>query len=376
MKEELDQTLDDYLSSIYVISHSYSSVTMYRMSIVNRNHVGFRDFLQQKYNINELQLVEKIQKQELDIYKLLKEFVIFLDQNEYSPKSIQSRLAAVKGYMRHLGIKVYVEDFKQTVRLPKIIRHREEPLTKELISRLLRNLSPKLQTTVLVLTASGMRIGELVQLKLSDIDFDSNPTTIRLRAETTKTRQERETFLTSEATNSLKDYLRRFHNWQEGKENEHLRDVEIFGRTSSRKSQKKNKTKAPRHLITSASLMSSLQYFTDKVPGLDGTNQNGRKAIHFHAFRKFFRTTVGNVVGRDFAEAIIGHGFYMDTYYQLSEEKKRQMYLDAEPHLTISDFETVEKNIKVLSVKNSQLEKKFNDLLEYLRTNSIEIPNF
>jgi len=39
------------------------------------------------------------------------------------------------------------------------------------------------------------------------------------------------------------------------------------------------------------------------------------------------------------------------------------MYLDAEPHLTLSDFEAVEKNIKKLSEKNSQLEEKFNDLL-------------
>jgi len=93
-------------------------------------------------------------------------------------------------------------------------------------------------------------------------------------------------------------------------------------------------------------------------------------------FRKFFRTTVGNVCGRDYAEALMGHGFYMDTYYQLPEGKKKQMYLDAESHLTISDFKEVEKNIKTLSAKNTQLEEKFNDLLAYLRTNSIEVPNF
>ncbi len=51
------------------------------------------------------------------------------------------------------------------------------------------------------------------------------------------------------------------------------------------------------------------------------------------------------------------------------------MYLDAEPHLTLSDFEAVEKTMKTISAKNSQLEEKFNDLLAYLRTNSIEVPN-
>ena len=41
----------------------------------------------------------------------------------------------------------------------------------------------------------------------------------------------------------------------------------------------------------------------------------------------------------------------------------------------LSDFEEVEKNIKNLSEKNTQLEEKCNDLLAYLRTNKIEIPN-
>jgi len=57
-------------------------------------------------------------------------------------------------------------------------------------------------------------------------------------------------------------------------------------------------------------------------------------------------------------------------------DKKKQMYLDAEPQLTISDFKEVEKNLKILSAKNTLLEEKFNDLLAYLRANSIEVPNF
>ena len=72
----------------------------------------------------------------------------------------------------------------------------------------------------------------------------------------------------------------------------------------------------------------------------------------------------------------MGHGFYMDTYYQLPDEKKREMYLDAESHLTISDFEAVEKNMKVLSTKYQNLENKVDDLMQYLRTNSIEVPDF
>jgi integrase len=168
------------------------------LSIVNKNKVGFRDFIEQKYGFDEIKLVEKIKSQELDAYKILKEFVIFLDKNGYTSKSIQTRLASVKGYLRHLGVKIYSEDFKYSVKLPKNVRQREEPITKATIARVLKHLPLKLQTVVIVLCASGMRIGELVQLKLSDIDFNANPTIIRIRAETTKTKQSRETFLTAE----------------------------------------------------------------------------------------------------------------------------------------------------------------------------------
>ena len=91
------------------------------------------------------------------------------------------------------------------------------------------------------------------------------------------------------------------------------------------------------------SLQYSLRTHVKNIPELNLRNENGFKAIHFHVFRKYFRTVVGNICGRDYTEVLMGHGFYMDTYYQLPDEKKKQMYLDAESDLTISDFESVEK---------------------------------
>jgi len=42
--------------------------------------------------------------------------------------------------------------------------------------------------------------------------------------------------------------------------------------------------------------------------------------------------------------------------------------------LTLSDFKAVEKNFKALSAKHTQLESKLDDLVNYLQTNSIQIP--
>lgn len=50
------------------------------------------------------------------------------------------------------------------------------------------------------------------------------------------------------------------------------------------------------------------------------------------------RTVVENACGRDFAEAMIGHKFYLSTYYNLSEAQKKELYLKAEPYLTISNY--------------------------------------
>lgn len=374
MKEQLDQKVKDYLDSIYLISHSYSTVSAYKLAIYNKNKSGFRDFLQQKHGINELEFTDQIKQEKFDVYAILRDFVVFLDQNRYKPKSITTRLTAVKGYLRFLGVKIYTEDCKHIIKIPKNIQESEVALTKELILRVLRNIPPRLQTVILVLSSSGMRIGELVQLKLSDIDFTTTPTTIRLRAQITKTRHSRETFITSEATNSLKDYLVRTLNWSEGKDNSHLDDLIIFGRGYSSYRKTKDTFTQPSHLNAEGVLMKQLRNSIKKIPDLNKTNLNGIKVIHFHALRKFFRTTVGNALGRDFAEALIGHQFYMSTYYQMNDEKKREMYLEIEPLLTISDFKTVEKNIKKLSEKNSQLEEKFNDLLQYLRINKIEVP--
>lgn len=375
--KDSNKPLEDYLASVFILSHSHSTVSTYRMAITNKHKTGFREFLLEKYSINEFELTEKVKSNTLDVYKILNEFVVFLDSKQYMPKSIMSRMPAVKGYLRNLGLRFSSEDYKQIVRIPRVIKQREEPITKELIIKLQRNFPPKLQTVFLVLSSSGMRLGELVQLEIGDVDFTTHPTTIRLRAETTKTRTERETFLTTEATNSLKEYLKRSFGWDVNKENLNLKNIKIFGRTSKIVNLKRKlNPKQPSHLHAESLLHNSLRYFLEKNPELNITSKNGRKVVHFHGFRKYFRTVVGNTCGRDFAEELMGHGFYMDTYYQLSVEKRQEMYLKAEPFLTISDFKAVEKDMKVLSTKYQNLENKVDDLMAYLRTNSIEVPEF
>jgi integrase len=247
-----------------------------------------------------------------------------------------------------------------------------------MLLRLLHNAPAKLQTAILVATSSGMRVGELVQIKISDVDFNSKPTRIRIRAEITKTREARETYLTNEAIISLKDYLKRYFGWEDGQSNESIRDRAIFGRTSQivKSFTRKTGRKSHPYLTSVNCLDQTLKRALRKIPELDRKNENSRSLIHFHSFRKFFRTTVSNAVGRDYAEALMGHGFYLDTYYTLAEDKKREMYLQAEPYLTISDFTNVEKTMNAISERQKILEQKLANIELYAQEKGISVPTW
>ncbi|MBN4046127.1 hypothetical protein JYT57_00425, partial [Nitrosarchaeum koreense] len=88
MDKLLDQKLKGYLDSVYIMSHSYSTIASYRLSIVNQNKTGFRDYLQQTYSIDELEFVEQTKQEKFDVYATLRDHVVYLDGKKYKPTSI------------------------------------------------------------------------------------------------------------------------------------------------------------------------------------------------------------------------------------------------------------------------------------------------
>ena len=358
------QLLDYYLDSIYLLSHSESSKKAYQ-SYIKNDQSGFRKFLKQEYNCDEIQLAFRIENKELDVYQVLNKYVIFLDKIEIKPRGIKSGLSCVKGYLTSLGLDVYSEKCKQLIKLPKIRRVKKEPLTKEILVKLLHILPIKLRTAVLIAVSSGMRIGEIAVLTLDDIEFNSDPVRINIQAETTKTREERDTFISKEASEALRDYLTRYFAWREDKPNKQLEGVKIFGRTS--KTPKKTEFSLGEQRRNAGLLQTTLYRSIEDIPELFRFNKEGRKMIHFHAFRDFFYTQVSTISGSNFAHALMGHGEYLDTYYVLSEKQKIKLYKQAEPYVTISDFSKVEKDLERIQENQNDINEKYEMFERYLR---------
>jgi len=107
--------------------------------------------------------------------------------------------------------------------------------------------------------------------------------------------------------------------------------------------------------MTSArgNLMNMLRRSVLVIPDLAMKNEGGKLQIHFHAFRKWFKTQVTNAQESDFAEALMGHKSLKLVYYKQSAEERQKMYKKLEPNLTISDFSKVEKTMEEMQ---SQIE--------------------
>jgi integrase len=172
---------------------------------------------------------------------------------------------------------------KMKFRLPKRVSGYQRGLTREAINRVIRFANPKLATTILIACSSGMKIGEIIQLKMSDVDLDVSPVTITIRGETAKTRETRLTHISSEAKNALKDYLARY-----GTQNEYLflREHEL----EEKDAELSDEERYFRFVIASKhNLESQLNRCIKKIPELNAKNENQKNWIHFHAFRACLR---------------------------------------------------------------------------------------
>ena len=361
------------------------------------------EFLQVEKNLTlEQAQTMLIENKNLDPLVLLDEYLTFLrtytrkNGKSFSNGAIRTYVTLAKEILRFIGCKIYDEDFRQKIKLPPKEEVEEELLTKEIINRLLRNSAQRLQTVTLMLCSSGMRIGELVQLKLGDIDFNTNPATINLRKSVVKGKiQPRKTQLTTEATKALKDYLSkkdldysnpkhqekfiflqthedRLANYQRILKNEKLyreyRANIINDKIPKLEAQLKNLSEEELHNLsvdaTKNSFETLLERTVDAIPELSKKNENNRRYIHFHAFRYFFKTQVTDAFNGDFAEAIMGHKSIRLRYYKQNDKKRLEHYRKVEPALTISDFAKVEKNIEQVTENYQEMKQQLKNLQE------------
>lgn len=86
--KDAEQSLKEFLDSCYFVSHSNANVRGYKNAIISKTN-GFRKFLRERHDCDEIQLCEQIVKGVADVYQILKSYLIFLDKANLKLNSVK-----------------------------------------------------------------------------------------------------------------------------------------------------------------------------------------------------------------------------------------------------------------------------------------------
>ena len=141
--------------------------------------------------------------------KLLEDFVIYRRTKGISPRSIARQLVSLKMFTRFALQEGWIkEDFSDLIDSPKIWFHLPEVLSEKELQKLINikvkdHLSRRDRAMLEVLYAAGLRVSELVEIKVENFDFEQR--TIRCLG---KGKKERLVPFGQIAKRSLQSYLR------------------------------------------------------------------------------------------------------------------------------------------------------------------------
>ena len=303
----------DFYSSISTMNKSTAGQYLNRLSI-------FSVFLNKEFDgLTIDSLVNKIKEKTADPYSVLSAYSAYLKSRNISTITIKQRVVTVKNFFEYCDIDVSPRKFKIKVRLPKTVKRNKEAISKEDIIDILNQCSDiRLKTYVMLLAATGMRAVEALYIRVKDIDFENKPARIFVRGENTKTKTDRTIFLTEETANQLDSWLKYKHRTRrvcyqdKDNANDNKKTITEYRTPSIKKTDlvfavyQNEQTPNPNSLYTD--LAGSFAKTLDRMgKGEREDNNERRRQITLHSFRRFVKTTISDLGYADYSEYFIGH---------------------------------------------------------------------
>ena len=326
-------------------------------SILNQ----FNVFCKQKYDKSSQQIMddlfEEIKKVQSNdkVYALFNQFKDWLlvdhpeleygvGRNNTIKKTIKKRhpntvhlyLIKIRSIFEEIGhIEINSRLFNKSVKVPKAQEEDPEPFTKEQMRLLLDRCSNNSKLKYMVMKDTGCRVGELVQLRKSDIDL-SNPTImIKIQADYTKTKKARTVFITRETAPMLKRLLVK-------KKDDDL----IFGTSSD-------------PFVATGAEKTLFAYYRKQLaedyPDFGKIYQsNGRHQKTIHSIRSFTATQCAEAIDHTWGHSYVGHKENLGQYIR-NQDKKLEKFLRSENHLMVYEStEVVDQDERVRKLEEEQ----------------------
>ena len=134
------------------------------------------------------------------LYDVLQKWMNGLKLN---PTTVRLYFTFIRQYLYYMGIKLYPEDIKRGLRLPKLYVEELYPLSRKEIAIILEGCDSRHRVLYLAQLSSGMRIGEIVQIRRRHLHTNMQRIMVKIPAMLTKSRRSRTTFFSQEVSQLL-----------------------------------------------------------------------------------------------------------------------------------------------------------------------------
>ena len=188
------------ISDFLFYQDTVRKLSLYTLKSYRIDLEQFRLFLDQRYKSKSLLCIDK---------EILRNYLICLDKKKYSNKTIARKIASLKSLFKYLNQQNIIEyNPLQDLKIPKVPKRLPHLLSQKEILRLMslpkhdsRNGVRDLAILELFYS-TGIRISELVRIKLSDIRLNSG--TIHIKG---KGNKDRVVIIGDRAMNVVKKYI-------------------------------------------------------------------------------------------------------------------------------------------------------------------------
>ena len=260
------------------------------------------------------------------------------NREKIQPSTLNLYFTHLKQYLHYRGIKLSTLDIKENLTFPKAEQEELYPLQLEDIQKIFSVASYAKKSLYLAQLSSGMRIGEIVQIRKKDLDLNKKRIMVKIPARFTKLKRSRITFISIEAARMIRPRLKRIED-----------DDLVWGVNDDYEK------------AESAEFM-ALRSYLEKV-GLDERYETTQRLkISSHSFRAYFITKLSRH-DENFAKKLAGQKGYLLQYDRMTDEEKLEKYLEIESDLLVFDESKKNAEIEKLRKENSKIESHYTEAL-------------
>lgn len=262
-----------------------------------------------------------------DHFSVLRDYLIFLNKSGLAPNTINSRITYVIHWLKWNRVYLTTAEYDMIRRnLPAPVTvHEDKRITPDHIRSIVFHSDTLLKAFVLMVSSSGARVNEVLNLKFSDLR-EGKPRSFHIPRERMKAGKPHTYFYSDEAHMALEEWLKIRSAAVRHAES---RTVRCLHREWTCRSDR----------IFPLTYEAVRQKFCRSMrnAGLFGIDtQSGRSEISFHSLRKWCESTMKLYMPINVANELIGHDEGLSRHYRrYTEETLREYYLLVEPHLRI-----------------------------------------